>query len=146
MLANSASQAGVPFPVLARFALTSGPFTAPGAPAPLFAGGLTENPAQQVYRFTMMAFTYIPPLVPIGLAVPPAIRATHVVLNGSPYAQEPIKTALWIASPFAARVGHEWQNLRQNGDGLGGGALFRAVFRPNLGPDMSVRGAVFGRR
>jgi hypothetical protein len=133
-IAAPAAKATAPYPMLAKFALVGGPYNAPGAPPPLLQGGLREAPIQPAYRVMTIAFTYIGgPLDPIGLALPPTVRGVHVALNGSPYPQEPIKTGLWVLNPLAARVGNEWQKLRADGTGLGGGALVRAVFAPNLG-------------
>lgn len=50
----------------------------------------------------------------IGLGVPPAIRAAHVLLNGSPTPGRPFVTAGWIASPAAVQ-GVMWVRMRRTG-------------------------------
>lgn len=107
----------VPFPILAAFALASGPSWAPGAPPPLGSGEGLFPALPKAVNWTMTVFAYLgAPYSPIGIAVPRALRSAHVVLNGSPYAGRPVQTVYWVAFPLAAQVTDQVR---------GGGGLLR---------------------
>lgn len=108
------------YPRLAKVALASGPNWAPGAPPPLRDGGFRDAPVAQTLRVTWVAFSYIgAPFTAIGTAVPPGIRATHVLANGSPYAGMPVRTVLWVANPLAAKT-VDWIETRRGAPLLSG--------------------------
>ncbi|OWK43006.1 hypothetical protein FRUB_02605 [Fimbriiglobus ruber] len=95
----------VPYPILAAFALSLGPDTAPGAPPPLWQGRPFAAGIPRLVELTFTVFAYMSmPYTAIGMAAPVAIRSAHALLNGSPYPGQPRRTLLWIASPFAVRV------------------------------------------
>ncbi len=61
----------------------------------------------------VMSF-FPPPFDTIGLVVGPTVRATHVVLNGSPTPGRPLVTVGWIASAYATE-GLLWLRMRRRG-------------------------------
>ena len=100
-------------PRIAKFALATGPYWAPGAPKPVVDGGFWTTPLAHSARVVWTVFSYIgTPFTPIGIIVPPAIRATHIFLNGSHYTDRPIKTVLWIANPLATLLVDKIQKRR----------------------------------
>lgn len=64
--------------------------------------------------FAVMAF-FDPPFTAIGFGAMPAIRATHVLLNGSPTPGRPLVTAGWIAQPYVLEA-LMWLRMRRTGE------------------------------
>jgi hypothetical protein len=94
------------YPRLAAFAQPAG-VVRPGYVLP---GVHNQRPLARVLPWVVqgallvMSFVDFTPLTAVGNAGPPAIRAAHVLLNGTPTPGQPLQTALFIANPWAAEV------------------------------------------
>jgi hypothetical protein len=105
-----------PFPRLAALAQPAVPLV--GRPGYVLPGVHNGRPLARALPFviqgTASVFSFFDgtALMPIGNGVPPAIRALHVLLNGTPTPGQPLQTLLFIAQPTAAEVRARWSQRR----------------------------------
>jgi len=60
----------------------------------------------------VLVFLGSPTLIPVGLTIPIAIRASRVILWGSPVYGPPRDTAIWIAAPSVLRLRNHIRDRR----------------------------------
>jgi hypothetical protein len=102
------------FPRLAAIAQPQG-FMMPGYQLPIADRFPAARFAGYGLSTVFMVMAFLPPSYDvIGFGAPIAIRAAHVLLNGSPTPGRPIMTAGWVANPYAVQ-GVQWIQMRRRG-------------------------------
>lgn len=100
------------FPRLAAMAMPGG-ILSPGYYAPPLSDSEFVRPIPRLVLAFFNVVSYLPlSIEPVGLAVSPTIRATHVLMNGSPSPGRPLDTALWVAIPWTARLRANFRDWR----------------------------------